>query len=220
MIKQIKMEAFRIGFDLHIFWAITQNDGTPLALEDKDVRLFVTHPRGREKVDIDVQGNVIAWEFLGRSQRHLGTYKLTAEIFTSEGKRVIRKDICEAFTLVGNSCCENTEAGEADIREGGELMLASQLDIYRISPVIPQIGANGNWWVDGQDTGKPAKGEDAYQIAVDRGYDGTYEEYSKLCADIGRAVVSASVSEIIIMPESEYDETADYGNALIGLTED
>lgn len=214
------MEQFRAGYDLTIFWAINNRDSSAVPLADKDVHLFVTHDRGREEVDISVQDNVICWEFLGKNQRVLGTYKLTAEIFTSEGKRVIRKDICEAFALVGKSCCENTEENEANISEGGVLSLSSELDIYRISPIIPQIGENGNWFVDGVDTGKPAKGADAYEIAVDRGYNGTYEEYAKLCADIGRAVVSASVSEIIIMKESEYDETADYGNALVGLTED
>lgn len=214
------MELYRIGFDLTIFWAINNRDGSAINLEDKDVRLFVTHQRGREQADISVQHNVISWEYLGKDQRVLGTHKLTVEIRTSEGKRIMRKDICEAFGLVGKSCYEKTEDGEAIIRDGGELTLSSELDIYRISPIIPQIGPNGNWFVDGQDTGRPAKGEDAYQIAVSRGYDGSYEEYAMLCANIGRAVVSQDVSEILIMKESDYDPEADYGNALIGIVED
>lgn len=213
------MERFRIGHDLTVLWAINNNDGTPYDLGGKDVRLYVTSPRGRQRVDITVQGNVVAWDFLSRDQRYLGDYSLTIEVYTSADKRAIKKDIIEAFSLVSNSCLECTDEGDANINEGGEITLSSSLDIYRISPIIPQIGENGNWFVDGVDTGKPAKGADAYEIAVDRGYNGTYEEYSKLCADIGRAVVSASVSEIIIMKESEYDESADYGNALIGLTE-
>lgn len=203
-----------------VFWSISDRNEAALPLVDKEVHLYYTCERGRYEADIEISGgNVVVWHFLGKDQRALGTYDLTIEVFQSNGKRTIRKDLCEAFALVVKGCCENTEEGEADINEGGEITLASSLDIYRISPIIPQIGENGNWFVDGVDTGRPAKGEDAYQIAVSRGYDGTYEEYAMLCANIGRAVVSQDVSEILIMRESEYDPEADYGNALIGLKE-
>ena len=82
----------------------------------------------------------------------LGSYGLTLEVLQSDGKRAIRKDICEAFTLVGKSCFEETE-GEANVLEGGEIVLSSELDIYRISPIVPTIGLNGNWWIDGKDSG-------------------------------------------------------------------
>jgi len=214
------MERFRIGYDMTVFWSISDRNEAALPLVDKEVHLYYTCERGRYEADIEISGgNVVVWHFLGKDQRALGTYDLTIEVFQSNGKRTIRKDLCKAFALVGKGCCENTEEGEANINEGGELTLASSLDIYRISPIIPQIGENGNWFVDGVDTGRPAKGEDAYQIAVSRGYDGTYEEYAMLCANIGRAVVSQDVSEILIMRESEYDPEADYGNALIGLKE-
>ena len=217
------MEQFRIGNDLSIFWAILDDDGQPYPLSDKKVRLFVTHPRGRMEVTDDMSienGHVVVWNFQASKQRYLGTYKLTVEIYSSPTTRVLRRDIEEAFSLVSASLYEDVESGKPDINDTGMLRLSSVLEVIRISPIIPQIGENGNWFVDGIDTGKPAKGADAYEIAVDRGYNGSYEEYAKLCADIGRAVVSASVSEIIIMKESEYDEGADYGSALIGLTED
>lgn len=160
------MQLFRIGYDLFVFWAINNRDGSGIPLEGKEVHLFVTHPRGREEVDITIDGNVICWEFLGGQQKYLGEYKLTAEVLTSEGKRVIRKDICEAFGLVGKSCCENTEEDEANISEGGELTLSSELDLYRISPIIPQIGENGNWYVDGSDTGYPSRGEAGSAVEI------------------------------------------------------
>lgn len=70
------MELFRIGFDLTIFWAINNRDGSSFPLEDKDVRLFMTHSRGREEVAKTIDGNVICWEFSGKDQRYLGQYKL------------------------------------------------------------------------------------------------------------------------------------------------
>ena len=211
-----------------VLWAVYERDCvTPYNLSDKEVRMYMTHDRGREEVTVEKTSlpdgsvnNVVRWFWPGNRQRVLGPYTLTLEILTSVGKRTIRKDVCDAFVLVGRDCMCNEDEGDAIINEGGELTLASNLDIYRISPIIPQIGENGNWWVDGSDTGRPSKGEDAYDLAVERGYDGTYEEYAMLCANIGRAVVSQDVSEIIIMKESEYDPEADYGNALIGLKED
>lgn len=135
-----------------ILWSVTNKDGSPFSLIDKEVHLYYTCERGRFEADIEIQDNVVAWNFLGSIQRVLGDYTLTLEILQSDGKRAIRKDICEAFTLVGKSCSEKTE-GEANVNEGGEIVLSSELDIYRISPIVPTIGPNGNWWIDGEDSG-------------------------------------------------------------------
>ncbi len=42
------------------------------------------------------------------------------------------------------------------------------------------IGENGNWYISGEDTGKPSRGQDglsAYQIAVSCGYKGNMFEW-------------------------------------------
>lgn len=156
------MEKFRIGNDLSIFWAILDDDGQPYPLSDKKVRLFVTHPRGRMEVTDQISiedGHVIVWNFDGNRQRYLGTYKLTVEIYSSPGTRVLRRDIEEAFALVSVSLYEDVEAGKPDINESGMLTLSSILEVVRVAPVVPVIGENGNWFVDGVDTGKPARGE-------------------------------------------------------------
>lgn len=156
------MEEFRIGNDLSIFWAILDDDGQPYPLSDKKVRLFVTHPRGRMEVTDDMSienGHVVVWNFQASKQRYLGTYKLTVEIYSSPTTRVLRRDIEEAFSLVSASLYEDVESGKPDINDTGMLRLSSVLEVIRVSPVIPQIGENGNWVVDGVDTGKPARGE-------------------------------------------------------------
>ena len=177
------MEKFRINNDLSIFWSITNKDGSPYSLSDKTVRLFVTHPRGRMDVtsDITVQDNVICWLFRGSRQRYLGTYKITIEIQASPADRTIRKDIPEAFELVSSTRYEQTEIGRPEIDESGELTLATSLDIFQIMPIIPQVGPNRNWWVDGVDTGKSSVGLTAYEFAKENGYEGTEEEYAAEC---------------------------------------
>ena len=177
------MEKFRINNDLSIFWSITEKDGSPYTLSDKTVRLFVTSPRGRMDVtsDITVQDNVICWLFRGSRQRYLGTYKITVEIQASPADRTIRKDIPEAFELVSSTQYEQTEIGRPEINEEGELTLATSLDIFQIKPIIPQVGPNRNWWVDGSDTGKSSVGLTAYEFAKEQGYQGTEAEYAAEC---------------------------------------
>lgn len=155
----MNMGRYRIGNDLAIVWSMKDGKGADFPLSDKEVHLYYTCERGRYEADCEIQGNVIAWTFLGKDQRALGNYTLTAEILQSDGKRTIKRDICKAFTLVGRECEESDSDGDAVIQEGGEIILATDLDIYRMSPVIPQIGENGNWFVDGVDTGSPSRGE-------------------------------------------------------------
>ena len=130
------LRRFRIGNDLTVLWAINNRDGSPFDLEGRDVRLYMTHDKGREEVKAIISklqdgtiNNVIRWDFAGAEQRFLGEYKLTAEISESATKRVITKDHCEAFTLVSRSDMED-EDGDANIGDQYELILSSKLDVY------------------------------------------------------------------------------------------
>ena len=147
------MARYRIENDMTILWSINDRNGAALPLNDKEVHLYYTCERGRYEADIEIQdGNVVIWHFYGRQQRTLGDYTLTLEILQSNGKRSIKKDLCKAFTLVGKECEEKYGKGEAHINEGGEITLVTDLDIYRISPIIPYVGEDGYWWVDDQKT--------------------------------------------------------------------
>lgn len=87
--------------------------------------------------------------------------------------------------------------------------------------VAPFIGSNGNWWIDNRDTGIPASGKSpiigengnwwvfdsayneyvdsgytafgrsAYDYAVDHGYTGTEEDFSRMLAEVPNAVKDA-----------------------------
>ncbi len=170
-----------------ILWTINDRDSKAFSLIDKEVHLYYTCERGRFEADIEIQGgNVVAWNFLGRDQRALGGYTLSLEILQSNGKRTIKKDICAAFVLVGKECEEKYD-GEAEINEGGEITLSTDLDIYRISPIIPYVQYDergyGYWYVDGVNTGDRSTGETAYEYAVSKGYEGTEEEFALMLVD-------------------------------------
>lgn len=180
------MEKFRIGNDLTVFWAILDDDSQPYDLSDKTVKVFLTHPRGRMELtqDVDIQGNVICWLFRGVRQRYLGVYKLTVEIFSSPTTRVLKRDIDQAFSLVSATLYVEESNGRPEINETGELTLSTILEVYQIMPIVPVVGPNGNWWVDGKDTGKPSTGMSAYEFAKENGYTGTEEEYKLECASV------------------------------------
>jgi hypothetical protein len=181
------MARYRIGYDMTILWTVNDRDMKGLSLNDKEVHLYYTCERGRFEVDCEIQGtNVVVWSFLGKDQRFLGNYTLSLEILQSDGKRTIKQDICDAFTLVGKCCEEKYEDGDAEINEGGEITLVSNLDIYRISPIIPYAVKDANgisyWHVDGVNTGSRSSGESAYEYAKTKGYEGTEEEFAGLMA--------------------------------------
>lgn len=201
------MARYRIGNDMTILWAINDRNGAALPLNDKEVHLYYTCARGRYEADIEIQDdNVVVWNFLGNKQRVLGSYTLTLEILQSRGKRTIKKDICNAFVLVGKDCEEDYDNGEAHISEGREITLASKLDIYRISPVIPYVVRDENgvayWYVDGVNTGDRSTGESAYEYALTKGFEGTEAEFAVLMAD------TPNVSKRLTELESEVSKTS------------
>ena len=138
---------YRIGNDLTVFWAIHNRDGSPFDMAGKDVHLFVTNERGRKEVKPILTklpdgtiNNVVRWDFKGDDQRVLGVHTLTVEIVESLTHREITKDYCEAFVLVSTSEQE-TDEGDANITIGGDLILSSQLDIYRFEDTNADVAA-------------------------------------------------------------------------------
>lgn len=162
-----------------VVWSIYDHTGAAYNLKGKEVRLYYTCERGRFEVDFEVQGtNIVVWSFLGREQKVIGDYTLSLEIIESADRRRIFKDYCNAFTLVGKSC-EEAALGNPNISEDGNIVLSSKLDVYKIQPIIPTVGSNSNWFVDGTDTGKPSTGKSAYEYAKEKGYEGTESEYAE-----------------------------------------
>ena len=213
-----------------IIWSVTNKDGSSFPLAGKEVHLYYTCERGRFEADVQIQDNVVAWDFAGRDQRVLGGYTLTLEVIQPGGKRIIRKDICNAFTLVGKECEEKDTPGDADINEGGEITLVSELDVYKIQPIIPTVGSNSNWFVDGTDTGKPSTGKSAYEYAKEKGYEGTESEYAeslKLAPENAEKLTELSKKtdnvEVTYLSDDSSDEIlveSNNGEKIVHITED
>lgn len=215
---------YRIGNDLTVLWAINNKDGSPYDLSQKEVRLFVTHPRDRIEVEATIQtlqggviNNVIRWDFSGLDQRVLGKYRLTAEIYTSSNKKLIRKDITEAFELVSRSEMENDEGGE-EIMDGGDLYLSSTLDIYRFGIPKVKIGTDGFWYIDNVKTTVSALGGGpglVKNIYTENDFDKTYDENSVI--DTFNAHAVASLEKRIKFLEGDfYTQVSNLTDVLFG----
>lgn len=103
------MKRFRIGNDISVTWEVKKNR-LPADLEGKQIKLFYTHPRGREEItDFMVDGNVISFTFDGLLQSVLGRYTITADVRYSSGARYLIQDKTNAFELVGRTEREDPE---------------------------------------------------------------------------------------------------------------
>lgn len=104
------MKRFRIGNDIRVKWNVRKN-GQPAELGGKNVRLFVSHPRGREEVKVFlVEGSMLTWTMEGMDQSVLGRYTFTIDVRNAGGSRYLIQDKCNVMELVGRSEMEDRDA--------------------------------------------------------------------------------------------------------------
>lgn len=102
------MKRIRIGKDIEIHWPILTN-GEPVALEGRDLKLFVHLPSHMDiPVDFTTEGNTAIFTISGAMQKSIGVYRLTMwENLQKSGQTAV--DYCNAFELVPTTCMEGGE---------------------------------------------------------------------------------------------------------------
>lgn len=163
------MKRIRIGNDIAISWSVKDRDGSDHDFSGLDVRLWMVNGNARlEVTDFEIDGNVISWTFWGKDQKWLGKYDAILSQ-NHNGTSMVTVDSCAVFCLVSRIDSTGTDEGYVS--------LDSRLGAVRLNPVIPVVGDNWDWWVNGKDTGKPSRGDSAYEIAVRNGFSGTESEW-------------------------------------------
>lgn len=166
------MKKIRIGNDISITWSVRVS-GKTHPLEGKQLVLYLTAPNSvrTELTDFSVSGNLLSLIFPGRDQHYEGVYSLSLVETYNNGRRLVL-DCCNAFQLVDWSCMAEEDGYS-------QVVLDTDVAVSVLLPVIPTIGTNGHWFVDGEDTGKPAflEAVSAYDIAVENGFSGTEEQW-------------------------------------------
>ena len=178
------MKRIRIGNDITLLWKVLLKGGEPYNLEGKNLFLCYTTLSGVTEVkDFSVNENTLTWTFLGKDQKVTGAYTLT--LVENKGEKgMLTVDVCEPFRLVDRSCMadDGNTCGNVSVES---VEVESSIDMTKIKPVIPEIGENGNWWIEGKDTGKPARGE--------KGEDFTFEDFTpEQIADLKKPAVDAA----------------------------
>lgn len=153
------MKRIRIGNDIALQWRVLLKGGEPYNLEGKNLFLCYTALSGVTEVkDFSVNENTLTWTFLGKDQKVTGAYTLT--LVENKGEKgMLTVDVCEPFRLVDRSCMadDGNTCGNVSVES---VEVESSIDMTKIKPVIPEIGENGNWWIEGKDTGVRAEGRD------------------------------------------------------------
>jgi hypothetical protein len=151
------MRKIRIGNTIEINWEVFMGEGddmTPYDLTGKNITIYLTNAFGRVRIeDYTTDGNVLRFTWEGKDQKHVGIYQMT--LVENEGQDDMRTlDENDALELVRCSCMEDDEENNVE-----EVELSSKFDALKIYPIVPEIGDNGNWFIEGEDTGQPARGE-------------------------------------------------------------
>lgn len=96
------MDSIRIGNPVAVKWAFKHTDGTMFPVGDYDIELFYYTSRGKTRVTdtavIDVQGNLLVWNFNPEAQLATGAYSLTLKAYL-DGNLVGSFDKKDAFML-------------------------------------------------------------------------------------------------------------------------
>ena len=119
------MKRFRIGKDIEIHWPILTN-GEPVALEGRDLKLFVHLPSHMDiPVDFTTEGNTAIFIISGAMQKSIGVYRLTMwENLQKRGQTAV--DYCKAFEYVPTTILEGGE-DESNLRSETVDLEASSL---------------------------------------------------------------------------------------------
>ncbi len=152
---------FRIGNDIVIRWKIDLlKEMLDRAREEVcdicygNLNLYFITGRGKQRVsptDWGLDEDYVVWTFRGDKQKYQGVYSITLSGSFIDGE-VFSVDYQDAFQLsTNNLTCEKGDA-ELEIRTTELVVKSSE------QKVLPEIGNNGNWVIDGIDTGVSSRG--------------------------------------------------------------
>lgn len=150
----------RINTDLFLRIAVTRIGGEPEDFTEAtgiSVTLWHMFHTWTRQEEYQIDGNEVSLQLSAGDQSHIGPYGVTIRYTKPDsgsetGIRHYAVDIPKAFELSPVACCEDTET----------ITLCTHVMVCRdgIDGLTPYVGDNGNWWVGGEDTGQPSRGED------------------------------------------------------------
>lgn len=177
MIQNIK-----IGNPAQVAWSLFHINGDDFSLEGHTLRLYYCCGRGKGLAKSVIhQDNTLVWAFSADSQWATGFYTLILEVYANNVK-VVTIDYPDAFYLGDADFSDDLQASQLTNEVVTTTVnIMSAVDLYRFSSIVPVVGSDGYWYVNGQ---KVVDGEGEY---VPASHTVTYDSTSnKIYIDYGR----------------------------------
>lgn len=168
------METIRIGNDINVTWKTFNRSGTGYSLEDKTLELWlISGPfKTMIKAYSFTESNAVSFTVDAGSITRYGIYKLLMRIYDGAGSMADSAyDLVQVFQIVSQSY---PQKGSSVVNGAVDLEFTSVLNVVDLS----------------------LKGESAYDIACDHGFEGTEAEWlASLVGNPGRGITSVTSQE-------------------------
>jgi hypothetical protein len=138
---------FSKGIPLNVIWHFTRPDGAAFDIGGYQYRLFYgVGNRYTEVSDTRVAENTISWLFPAEKQTTAGSYSLRLLLFQN-GNLLCTFNYNNAFAFFHGNSANTLQEDEQTTSNTVDLFTAAEF--YLFSPVIPTVGPDGYWYVNG-----------------------------------------------------------------------
>lgn len=138
---------FSKGIPLNVIWHFTRPDGAAFDIGGYQYRLFYgVGNRYTEVSDTRVAENTISWLFPAEKQTTAGSYSLRLLLFQN-GNLLCTFNYNNAFAFFHGNSANTLQEEEQTTSNTVDLFTAAEF--YLFSPVIPTVGPDGYWYVNG-----------------------------------------------------------------------
>ena len=145
---------FTKGTAITLAWHFTKPDGTSFDLSGYQLRLFYgVGSRYTEVSDFTLGTNTnnntedfISWVFAADKQVTAGDYKMKLQIYQN-GHLFTTMNYNNAFSLFQGTPYSNND--EQQEEEAGVVNLYTAAEYYLFKPIVPTVGTDGYWYVNG-----------------------------------------------------------------------
>ena len=142
---------FPINDPLTIVWHLSKPDGTPFNLNGYSYRLFYKNGKGKNEAAstaVTASGDTISFEYSTEMPRFTGMYALQLLLYQNN-KLLVDLNYNDAFgfdtiPVSGSNPSQSQEVS------GGIVHLYTVAEYYLLAPVVPVVGDDGFWWVNGE----------------------------------------------------------------------
>jgi len=139
---------FAIGATIQLNWTLNSIAGEAFSLSGHTYQLHISC--GNENAiatGVTHSGNVLTWTFRPSAAWKRGAYTLWLDVYAN-GTKIVTVTYPNAFHIVSRTA---SDVQSVAVQTGSAtLNLVSSLDFYRFAPVVPVVGEDGYWYVNGQ----------------------------------------------------------------------